>query len=169
VQYRSFEDLERYCYNVASVVGLVCIRIFGYNKPDAEPLAERCGLAFQLTNIIRDVKEDAVLGRVYLPGRDLAEFGISASDIAITVDPARIRPLLQLEAQRAFENYKAAEELIPLVDEDSRPALWVLVTIYRSLLEKIVRLNYDVFTRKVSLSVWDKLRILSQGFLQRIL
>jgi phytoene synthase len=169
VQYRSFEDLERYCYNVASVVGLVCIRIFGYNKPDAEPLAERCGLAFQLTNIIRDVKEDAVLGRVYLPGRDLAEFGISASDIATTVDPARIRPLLQLEAQRAFENYKAAEELIPLVDEDSRPALWVLVTIYRSLLEKIVRLNYDVFTRKVGLSVWEKLRILSQGFLQRIL
>jgi phytoene synthase len=169
VQYRSFEDLERYCYNVASVVGLVCIRIFGYNKPDAEPLAERCGLAFQITNIIRDVKEDAALGRVYLPGRDLAEFGVSASEIATTVDPARIRPLLKLEAQRAFENYKAAEELIPLIDEDSQPALWVLVTIYRGLLEKIVRLNYDVFTRKVSLSVWEKLRILSQGFLQRIL
>jgi len=169
VQYRSFEDLERYCYNVASVVGLVCIRIFGYNKPDAEPLAERCGLAFQLTNIIRDVKEDAALGRVYLPGRDLAEFGITASEIASTIDPARMRPLLELEAQRAFENYKAAEELIPLVDEDSQPALWVLVTIYRSLLEKIVRLNYDVFTRKVSLSVWEKLRILGQGFLQRIL
>jgi len=169
VQYRSFEDLERYCYNVASVVGLVCIRIFGYNKPDAEPLAERCGLAFQITNIIRDVKEDAALGRVYLPGKDLAEFGISATEIASTVDPARIRPLLKLEAQRAFENYKAAEELIPLIEEDSQPALWVLVTIYRSLLEKIVRLNYDVFTRKVSLSVWEKLRILGQGFLQRIL
>jgi 15-cis-phytoene synthase len=169
VQYRSFEDLERYCYNVASVVGLVCIRIFGYNKPDAEPLAERCGLAFQITNIIRDVKEDAALGRVYLPGKDLAEFGISATEIANMVDPAQIRPLLKLEAQRAFENYKAAEELIPLIDEDSQPALWVLVTIYRSLLEKVVRLNYDVFTRKVSLSVWEKLRILSQGFLQRIL
>jgi phytoene synthase len=169
VQYRSFEDLERYCYNVASVVGLVCIRIFGYNKAEAEPLAERCGLAFQLTNIIRDVKEDAALGRVYLPGKDLAEFGISATEIATTIDPARIRPLLELEAQRAFENYKAAEELIPLVDEDSQPALWVLVTIYRSLLEKIVRLNYDVVTRRVSLSIWEKLKILSQGFLQRIL
>jgi len=169
VQYRSFEDLERYCYNVASVVGLVCIRIFGYNKPDAEPLAERCGLAFQLTNIIRDVKEDAALGRVYLPGKDLAEFSISASEIASTVDPARIRPLLALQAQRAFENYRAAEDLIPLIDEDSQPALWVLVTIYRGLLEKIVRLNYDVFTRRVSLSVWEKLKILSRGFLQRIL
>ena len=169
VQYRSFEDFERYCYNVASVVGLVCIRIFGYNKPDAEPLAERCGLAFQLTNIIRDVKEDAALGRVYLPGKDLAEFGISATEIASTVDPARIRPLLALQAQRAFENYRAAEDLIPLIDEDSQPALWVLVTIYRGLLEKIVRLNYDVFTRRVSLSVWEKLKILSRGFLQRIL
>ena len=167
VQYRSFEDLERYCYNVASVVGLVCIRIFGYNRPEAEPLAERCGLAFQLTNIIRDVKEDAALGRVYLPGKDLAEFGISAGDIA-NIEPSRIRPLLELEAQRAFENYRAADELIPLIDEDSQPALWVLATIYRSLLEKIVRLNYDVFTRKVSLSVWEKLRILGQGFLQRI-
>jgi len=168
VQYRSFEDLERYCYNVASVVGLVCIRIFGYNKPDAEPLAERCGLAFQLTNIIRDVKEDAALGRVYLPGKDLAEFSISATEIASTVDPARIRPLLALQVQRAFENYRAAEDLIPLIDEDSQPALWVLVTIYRGLLEKIVRLNYDVFTRRVSLSVWEKLKILSRGFLQRI-
>jgi len=169
VQYRSFEDLERYCYNVASVVGLVCIRIFGYNKADAEPLAERCGLAFQLTNIIRDVKEDAALGRVYLPGKDLAEFSISATEIASTVDPAHIRPLLALQAQRAFENYRAAEDLIPLIDEDSQPALWVLVTIYRGLLEKIVRLNYDVFTRRVSLSVWEKLKILSRGFLQRIL
>jgi len=167
VQYRSFEDLERYCYNVASVVGLVCIRIFGYNQPEAEPLAERCGLAFQLTNIIRDVKEDAALGRVYLPGKDLAEFGISVGDIA-SIESSRIRPLLELEAQRALENYRAADELMPLIDEDSRPALWVLATIYRSLLEKIVRLNYDVFTRRVSLSVWEKLRILGRGFLQRI-
>lgn len=167
VQYGSFEDLQRYCYNVASVVGLVCIRIFGYNTPEAEPLAERCGLAFQLTNIIRDVKEDAALGRVYLPGKDLAEFGISVTDIA-SIDAARLRPLLELEAQRAFENYRAADELIPLINEDSQPALWVLVTIYRSLLEKIVRLNYDVFTRRVSLSVGEKLKILSQGFLQRI-
>jgi phytoene synthase len=77
--------------------------------------------------------------------------------------------LLALQAQRAFENYRAAEDLIPLIDEDSQPALWVLVTIYRGLLEKIVRLNYDVFSRRVSLSVWEKLKILSRGFLQRIL
>lgn len=169
IQYRSFQDLERYCYNVASVVGLVCIRIFGYKDPAAEPLAEKIGLAFQLTNIIRDVKEDADLGRVYLPEDDLARFDISSTELANAPALARIRPLLELEAQRAFENYRSADELIPLIDEDSQPALWVLVTIYRSLLEKIVRLNYDVFTRRVSLTTREKLTILGKGFLQRII
>ena len=168
IQYGSFQELERYCYNVASVVGLVCIRIFGYTDPAAEPLAERCGLAFQLTNIIRDVKEDAALGRVYLPEEDLAQFGISATELATGADPARIRPLLELQTQRARENYQAGDDLILLIAEDSQPALWVLVTIYRSLLEKIVRLNYDVFTGKVSLSVREKLTILGKGFLKRI-
>jgi phytoene synthase len=169
IQYGSFQELERYCYNVASVVGLVCIGIFGYNDPAAEPLAERCGLAFQLTNIIRDVKEDAALGRVYLPEEDLVQFGISSAELASITDPTRLRPLLELEAQRAFENYGAANELLPLIAEDSQPALWVLVTIYRGLLEKIVHLNYDVVTRRVSLSTWEKLNILAKGFLKRIL
>ena len=168
IQYRSFQDLERYCYHVASVVGLVCIRIFGYTDPAAEPLAEKCGLAFQLTNIIRDVKEDAGLGRIYLPDEDLQQFGISASELSGTPDPVRVRPLLEVEAQRAFENYRAGEHLLPLISEDSQPALWVLVTIYRSLLEKIVRLNYDVFSRRVSLTTREKLMILSKGFLKRI-
>jgi phytoene synthase len=168
LQYASFQDLERYCYNVASVVGLVCIRIFGYADPAAEPLAERCGLAFQLTNIVRDVKEDAALGRVYLPQQDLEQYGISAGELASHSDLARIRPLLELQAERAFENYRAADELIPMIAEDSQPALWVLVTIYRSLLEKIVHLNYDVFTRRIALSTWEKLKILGEGFLKRI-
>jgi 15-cis-phytoene synthase len=168
IQYRSFQDLERYCYQVASVVGLVCIRIFGYADPAAEPLAERCGLAFQLTNIIRDVKEDATLGRIYLPGEDLEQCGISAAELTSNPNPERIRPLLEVQTQRAFDNYGAAEELLPLISEDSQPALWVLVTIYRSLLEKIVRLKYDVFTQRVSLTTREKLTILSKGFLKRI-
>ncbi len=169
IQYGSFQDLERYCYNVASVVGLVCIRIFGYTDPAAEPLAEKCGLAFQLTNIIRDVKEDAALGRVYLPEEDLQRFGISSTELANSPDPARIRPLLELQAERARECYGAGEVLINFVAEDSQPALWVLITIYRSLLEKIARLNYDVFSRRVSLSVREKLVILANGFFKRIL
>ena len=81
-RYQTFEELRQYCYGVASVVGLVCIKIFGYRDPAAEPLAERCGLAFQLTNIIRDVKEDAAMGRVYFPEEDLLQFGLPAADLA---------------------------------------------------------------------------------------
>src|SRR5256714_8912929 len=134
VQYKTFDDLRVYCYRVASVVGLVCIHIFGYRDPAAEPLAEQCGLAFQLTNIIRDVKEDAALGRVYLPEEDLAKFGLSAAELLATPDPARFRPLLSLEADRAREFYRAGDELIPYISEDSQPGLWVLVNIYRGLL-----------------------------------
>ncbi len=168
VQYATFEDLRLYCYRVASVVGLVCIHVFGYRDPAAEPLAEHCGLAFQLTNIIRDVKEDAAVGRVYLPQEDLAQFNLSAQDLLAVPDPARIRPLLALEADRAREFYAAGDALIPYVSEDSQPALWVLVNIYRRLLEKIAEKQYDVFTAKISLSRWEKLRILGKGFLKRI-
>jgi len=169
VQYKTFEDLRLYCYRVASVVGLVCIHVFGYRDPAAEPLAERCGLAFQLTNIIRDVKEDAAMGRIYLPEEDLAKFGLSAAELLTTPDPTRFRPVLALEADRAREFYASGEALIPYVAEDSQPALWVLVTIYRRLLERIAEKQYDVFTAKTSLSRWEKLRILGKGFLKRVL
>jgi len=168
VEYKTFEDLRLYCYRVASVVGLVCIHVFGYRDPAAEPLAERCGLAFQLTNIIRDVKEDAGMGRVYLPEEDLVKFGLSAAELLAAPDPARFRPLLALEADRAREFYAAGEELIPYISEDSQPALWVLVTIYRRLLEKMAENQWDVFTTKVTLSTWEKLRILGKGFLKRL-
>ncbi|HUO26689.1 MAG TPA: phytoene/squalene synthase family protein [Candidatus Aquilonibacter sp.] len=167
-QYTTFEDLKGYCYKVASVVGLVCIHVFGYRDPAAEPLAERCGLAFQLTNIIRDVKEDAAMGRVYLPQEDLARFGLSAGDLLANPDPARFRHVLELEAGRAREFYKAGDDLLPYVAEDSQPALWVLVNIYRRLLNKIAQRQYDVFGDRIALTTWEKLRILGQGFLHRI-
>jgi len=160
--------LRQYCYRVASVVGLVCIHIFGYRDPAAESLAERCGLAFQLTNIIRDVKEDASMGRVYFPEEDLAKFGLSAQYLLNSPDPARVRPLLTLEADRAREFYTAGDELISYISEDSQPALWVLVNIYRRLLERIAEKQYDVFTAKVTLSTGEKLRILGKGFLKRL-
>jgi len=169
VHYATFEHLRTYCYSVASVVGLVCIHIFGYRDPEAEPLAERCGLAFQLTNIIRDVKEDASMGRVYLPEEDLAKFGLSGADLLSTPDPVRFRPVLALEAERAREFYVAGDALIPYIFEDSQPGLWVLVNIYRRLLEKIAAKQYDVFSAKVALSRWEKLRILGKGFLMRLL
>jgi 15-cis-phytoene synthase len=169
-RYQTFDELRQYCYGVASVVGLVCIKIFGYRDPAAEPLAERCGLAFQLTNIVRDVKEDVGMGRVYFPQEDLAHFGLSAADLAASqIDLARIRPLLALQADRALESYRAGEELIPLVNEDSQPALWVLITIYRSLLEKIIAQQYDVFGERVQLSVREKLTVMGKGILKRLL
>jgi phytoene synthase len=168
IQYKTFEDLRLYCYRVASVVGLVCIHVFGYRDPEAESLAERCGLAFQLTNIIRDVKEDASMGRIYLPEEDLAKFNLSAAELLATPDPAHFSPVLAFEADRAREFYASGDALIPYVSEDSQPALWVLVAIYRRLLEKIAEKQYDVFTAKVSLSTSEKLRILGKGFLRRI-
>lgn len=168
IRYRTFEDLQKYCYHVASVVGLVCIRIFGYEDPAAEPLAEKCGLAFQLTNIIRDVKEDADMGRVYLPEEDLAKFGIAPMELRNAPDVAKVRPLLEMEAGRALDYYKAGDALIDFIEEDSQPALWVLVNIYRKLLEKIALRNYDVFSGKVSLTVREKLGVLAKGLLKRL-
>ena len=166
-RYKTFDDLYQYCYRVASVVGLVCIRIFGYRDPASEPLAERCGLAFQMTNIIRDVKEDAAMFRVYLPEEDLARFGLAATELR-SPQIARFRPLLAMEADRAREYYRSGEELIPLISEDSQPALWVLVTIYRQLLEKIAARQYDVFGEKISLTTWEKLKVLAKGFWMRL-
>lgn len=170
---RTFDELRRYCYFVASVVGLVCIRIFGYSDAKAEILAEDCGLAFQLTNIIRDVKEDAGMGRVYLPEEDLARFGVSPEhlapqNLAAAAPAAELRQVLEFEADRARRYYESAKWLMELVEEDSRPALWVLVEIYSRLLKKIAERNYDVSTERVQLSVWEKLAVLSKGFLLRI-
>jgi 15-cis-phytoene synthase len=171
---QTFDDLYRYCYHVASVVGLVCIRIFGYRDPAAEPLAEKCGVAFQLTNIIRDVKEDAQMGRIYLPAEDLARFertadGFNTQSLSNGFQPGLYRPLLEFEAARAREFYSAAGQLMKLLDEESRPAFWVLVEIYRRLLEKITRQNYDVFTQRVRLGRVEKLSILSRGLLRRLI
>jgi phytoene synthase len=167
VRYNTFDELYGYCYHVASVVGLVCIRIFGYRDPRAEKLAEETGVAFQLTNILRDVKEDAQMGRVYLPREDMARFGLEPRSLANGAGPASFRPVLEFEAERARKYYEAATELLPLVDEESQPALWTLVEIYRRLLEKIVARNYDVFSERVHLSTAEKLSVLGKGFRRR--
>jgi len=168
LQYETFEQLYDYCYHVASVVGLVCIQIFGYRDPRAEKLAEQTGVAFQLTNILRDVREDAQLGRVYLPREDFARFGLDVRALTNGSAPEVLHPVLEFEALRARGFYRAAEDLLPLIDEDSRPALWTLVEIYRRLLERIIARNYDVFSEKVSLSTAEKLSVLSKGVWRRL-
>jgi 15-cis-phytoene synthase len=165
--YEDFDGLYRYCYLVASVVGLVCIRIFGYSDPRAEKLAEKTGVAFQLTNILRDVSEDAERGRIYLPLRDLEAKRVSVERLLLATQGGEksetVTELLALEASRARDFYAAAQELLPLIDRDSRAALWVLVTIYRGLLERITDRNYDVFSERVSVPTSRKLMILAQG------
>jgi 15-cis-phytoene synthase len=171
--YDRFDDLYRYCYLVASVVGLACIRIFGYSDSRAELLAEKTGVAFQLTNILRDVKEDAERGRIYLPLEDLARAGVEVEHLVRTaqgsLQPKTVQKLLALEGGRASEFYRAAEELIPLLDRDSQAAMWVLVTIYRGLLERIVARDFDVFTERVSVPTAEKLLILARGLGKAVL
>ena len=166
--YATFADLYRYCYLVASVVGLVCIRIFGYRDRRAEKLAEETGIAFQLTNILRDVAEDAERNRVYLPLEDLTAHGVSldsllhrASGAPPTADE---RALLRDIAQRAENFYRSGQALMPLIDRESRPALWVLVSIYHALLRRIERADYDVFSRRASVPMPEKLAILVAGW-----
>jgi phytoene synthase len=165
--YESFDVLYRYCYLVASVVGLVCIRIFGYSDPRAELLAEKTGVAFQLTNILRDMSEDLERGRIYLPLQDLEANRVSVEHLVLAAKnrekPEAVINLLALEVARAREFYASAKELLPLIDRDSRAALWVLVRIYRGLLERIVARNYDVFSERVSVPTTSKLMILARG------
>lgn len=165
--FTSFDELYRYCYLVASVVGLVCIKIFGYTDSCAEKLAEETGVAFQLTNILRDVKEDAERGRIYLPLDLLGEFGVSIDRVKALAQGAAMetndRAMLHALGTRAEEYYASADRLLPLIDADSRAALWVLVTIYHRLLFKIAKADSDVFTRRISVSTPAKLAILARG------
>jgi phytoene synthase len=167
--YATFPDLYRYCFLVASVVGLVCIRIFGYSDPAAELLAEKTGVAFQLTNILRDVKEDAERGRIYLPQEMLREFGVTNAELIAMVKGAPLRAkdramIVALSVQ-AWEFYAAADALLPLIDPDSRGALWVLVEIYSGLLGKIDRLQGDVFSKRASVPTPQKVLALVRGAL----
>jgi phytoene synthase len=171
--YATFEDLYRYCYYVASVVGLVCIRIFEYSDVRAEKLAEETGIAFQLTNILRDVREDAERDRVYLPIEDLERFGVSIREIQQLKNGRHLtlnqRELLEFEAKRAEHYYKSGEALLPLIAADARPALWVLITIYHRLLQRIEDKNFDVFTERVSVPTITKLAILARGLVRMLI
>jgi phytoene synthase len=167
--YETFEDLYQYCFNVASAVGLVCLQIFGYTDERAKKHAEYCGIAFQLTNILRDVKEDADMGRIYLPAEDLAKFHYSADELRRGVVDARFKGLMAYETDRAKQYYQQARSLLPLVDAASRPALWAMMEIYGRLLGKIVRRQYDVFGPAIRLSTPEKTAIALRALIMRFL
>jgi phytoene synthase len=158
--YPTFERLREYCYRVAGTVGLTCLHVFGFSDPHAPDLAEKLGIAFQLTNIIRDVRADYEMGRVYLPLEDLKQFGVRAQTLAPGPATPEIHALLEFESARAWKFYGEGVNLIPLVDADSRAALWALVRIYSSLLRRIEARVYDVFSERVRLTKTEKTRIL---------
>jgi phytoene synthase len=153
---QTFDELYRYCYQVASVVGLTIVHIFGFDTRTVLPLAEKCGVAFQLTNILRDIREDAALGRIYLPAEDLRKFGVTEDDLLTGNGNQAFLRMMRFEAARARAYYNESLPLLDLIHPRSRPSLWAMVTIYSSLLDRIERSNYDVFRRRVRLSLIEK-------------
>jgi phytoene synthase len=166
--YRTFDELYRYCYRVASVVGLCSMQMLGYrdgaDQNAARKLAEECGIAFQLTNILRDLKEDAASGRIYLPLEDLERFGYSADELVCGVFNDNFAALMQFEIARAKEFYRRAYPLLDIVSEESRAALWALIAIYRGILETIERNGGNVFSRVARLTEMEKIDIVLQAF-----
>ena len=157
--YATFDRLSEYCYRVAGTVGLTCLHVFGFRDAKAPDLAERLGLAFQLTNIIRDVRADYEIGRVYLPQEDLDRFGCRPEELGGPVTP-RLRELLAFEAERAWRFYEEGAALVNLVDADSRATLWALIRTYSSLLARIEEREFDVFSSRISVKSAEKVQYL---------
>jgi phytoene synthase len=165
-RYETFEDLYKYCYRVASTVGFVCIYVWGFTGGDAAHApSEACGIAFQLTNILRDVKEDAERGRIYLPLEDLRRFKYTEDDLLRGVYDERFHALMQFEAARARDYYRKALALPPLLAPVGRPSFFAMYRIYRGLLDEIEQRDYNVFAGRASLSKSRKLSILAKAWL----
>ena len=166
--YPTFDRLREYCYRVAGTVGLTCTHVFGYRDPRALDLAEKLGLAFQLTNIIRDVHEDAALGRVYIPEEDLARYGVAPEDFLRKETTLGVREVLRFEADRAWRIYEECTDLFDLIDADSRSALWLLVHTYSALLARLESVDFAVFGERVRLSKAEKMIFIARARFGRL-
>ncbi len=171
-RYATFGELERYCYHVASTVGLMCSEIFGYTNPRAKEYAVNLGIALQLTNIIRDVAADARRGRIYLPGDELDRFGVSEDDILTTRRTPQALALIKFQCDRAREYFDRADETFPHEDRAFFFPARIMESIYRQVLKRIEESGYNVFERRFSIArphqLWIALRIwLNHRFLGR--
>jgi len=158
-RFQSFSELEQYCYRVASVVGFACLHVWGFHGAGALQPAHQCGLAFQMTNILRDVKEDAQAGRVYLPLEDLRRFGCDVDALGSGVCDDAFRQLMRYEVERTEQFYRAAADLNRWVEPDGWRVLGAMTNTYRALLAEIKRRDGDVLSSPVRISRWRKLRI----------
>lgn len=155
-RYETFGDLHEYCIRVASAVGLICLEIFGYDDPRSRQYATDLGIALQLTNILRDVPEDLARGRIYIPQEDLRRHACTEDDLAREAANAgggvrspQVRALLHQQAQRARDYYRRAAEGLPRRDARRLVAAEIMGAIYQSILGRIERADYDVFSRRV--------------------
>ena len=167
-RYATWDELHQYCYRVASIVGFVCIHVWGFDEKDGRAMqyAESCGLAFQLTNILRDIKEDADRDRIYLPQEDLQKFGVTEQELKQGELTDRFRALMQFETERTKEFYRQAQELFPLIHQAGRPTLSIMLNIYRGILDSIEDRNYDVYSQRARVSTVKKLGIVAGAWFQ---
>lgn len=165
--FATFDDLSQYCYHVAGAVGLCCIRVWGCRDEAAEPLAVDCGLAFQLTNILRDLAEDAAQGRIYLPEEDLQRFGYSADELRKGTITREFRNLMAFETERAWSCYRRAESLRAYLPPPGQRVLRIMREIYGGLLHEIESQGFDVFTRRIRMPAWRKCWITARAMLGR--
>ncbi|MHC4878453.1 MAG: phytoene/squalene synthase family protein [Planctomycetota bacterium] len=165
--FASFDELAEYCYRVAGVVGRCCIHIWGFNDQRALDLAVDCGLAFQLTNILRDLAEDADNGRVYLPADELQQFDYSPQDIVRRTRGERFQRLMAFQVERAATYYDRANELFDCLDPVGQPILSAMIRIYGGLLTEIEKRRFDVYSCRVSMPTWRKLLIAADAILRR--
>ena len=168
-RFQNFDELKEYCYRVASVVGLICLQIFGYEDDDAKGYAVDLGLAMQLTNIIRDVREDFDMGRVYLPQDEMVRFGYSEDDLRNGVRNEAFLEFMRFQSQRAREYFDRGFKLLPYLSRRSRACPAVLGALYSKVLDRIEASDYDVLDTRGSLSKPEKIRITAQTWLGSML
>lgn len=168
VRYETFEELKTYCYRAASAVGLVSIEIFGYERERTREYAELLGYALQLTNILRDVSEDADLGRIYLPREDMKRFGYGEEDLLAKKYDTRFFALAEFISSRAEDYYAEATAVLPEVDREAMKCSELMRVIYKQLLEKMKADQFRVFDNRYSLSKWELMKTLGRGMMGRL-
>ena len=167
-RYETFEELRQYCYRVASVVGLICIQIFGYRDERARDYAVDMGIAMQLTNILRDIGEDRGRNRIYLPRDELDRFGCSEEDLTNGTVSSDFVEMMKFQVARAREYFARSKALLPLLDARSRLCPAVLQGIYIKLLDRIEARGYDVFNGKVRLTTGEKVSLTGKIWLKTL-
>ena len=168
-RYQSFEDLREYCYKVASTVGLICVEIFGYSDPAAKEYAVDLGLGMQLTNILRDMKEDAQIDRIYIPQDDLDSFGYGESDLAEGKVNDAFSDLMAHQVQRAKTYLDSGRRLMPLVSPQARACPAVLVGVYGTILDRIEASGFDVYRERIGLRTSEKILLMAKLWLTSLI